>query len=173
MIVRPTSRPLAIVIDLDQTLVDTRCLKAMRSQRRWSEVYAQIPACTLVPGAREFLDVAAPSIKIGVVTNSPAKYARLVLDSFALTHHVLIGYHDVTRRKPHPEPMLLALQRLGVEAKSAWSLGDNADDIISARSAGIPVVIGVLAASDDPDGLIASRPTYCLPDLSAISEWLK
>lgn len=158
------ARPDALICDLDQTLVDTRPLKHLRTGRRWSEVYARIPLCAPVEGASDFLEHAS-DIPIAIVTNSPSKYAERVLSHFDIRFDVLVAFHDVRLRKPHPEPTLLALAKLGVNAAKTWCIGDQPEDIISAKAAGISVTIGVLAASDTSDGLLAAKPSV------AASSW--
>ena len=50
---------------------------------------------------------------------------------------VLIGADDVENPKPHPEPVLLALERLGVEPESAIYVGDSTHDMAAGRAAGV------------------------------------
>lgn len=162
------TRPDAIVCDLDQTLVDTRTLKLFRSNRRWSEAYARIPTCTLVAGAREFLSNCS-GIPIAVVTNSPSKYAERVLAHFEIRFDVLVAFHDVRCRKPDPEPTLLALQKLGIPASNTWCIGDQPEDIISAKAAGVSTTIGILAASDTATELLASTPSVVVANWTEVA----
>ena len=46
-------KPRALILDLDQTLVDSRCAKALRSERRWAGVRTLIPRFVLAPGVLE------------------------------------------------------------------------------------------------------------------------
>ena len=43
---------------------------------------------------------------------------------------------DVPRKKPHPEPLLVALERLGVPAAEAAYVGDSPEDVEMTRAAG-------------------------------------
>lgn len=43
---------------------------------------------------------------------------------------------DVTHPKPHPEPVLAALARLGVGAEEALFVGDSPHDVAAGRAAG-------------------------------------
>ncbi|MGH7538020.1 MAG: HAD-IA family hydrolase [Gemmatimonadales bacterium] len=54
-------------------------------------------------------------------------------DAFA----VVIGADDVTHPKPHPEPVLLALQRLDRPAAEAVFIGDSRHDLECGRAAGV------------------------------------
>lgn len=49
---------------------------------------------------------------------------------------VMVGFEDVTQRKPHPEGINLALSRLGISPGEAVMVGDSASDIKAAQAAG-------------------------------------
>jgi len=50
---------------------------------------------------------------------------------------VLVGADDVTEHKPHPRPVLQALELLGAEAASSIYVGDSTHDMASGRAAGV------------------------------------
>src|ERR1700747_95694 len=50
---------------------------------------------------------------------------------------VIVGADDVTPPKPHPEPVLMALERLGARAADAVFIGDSRHDIECGRAAGV------------------------------------
>lgn len=52
---------------------------------------------------------------------------------------VVIGADDVKNPKPHPEPVLLALERLGVASEAAVYVGDSVHDMASGRAAGVQI----------------------------------
>ncbi|HEX4573997.1 MAG TPA: HAD-IA family hydrolase [Gemmatimonadales bacterium] len=54
-------------------------------------------------------------------------------DAFA----VIVGSDEVTHPKPHPEPVLIALARLGVPATGAVFIGDSRHDLECGRAAGV------------------------------------
>jgi HAD superfamily hydrolase (TIGR01548 family) len=90
----------------------------------------------------------ADDLPLAIVTGRPRKDAEDVLDRFGLLADtsVLVTREDAPL-KPDPGPVLLAMERLGVER--SWFVGDTPDDIDAARSAGA-VPIGVLAPGADP-----------------------
>jgi phosphoglycolate phosphatase-like HAD superfamily hydrolase len=94
-----------VLFDLDNTLVDSVHLKALRNKRAWSAVYARIGSIALFDGIG---DVWAQlrrdeRIYLGVVTHSPRPYAERVLAHVGLEPDTLIAYHDLQgKRKPHP-----------------------------------------------------------------------
>ncbi len=96
----------------------------------------------LLAGAREAVEMASKVARVGVVTTKTAKYSIELLEHFELMDYfeVLIGREDVEFPKPHPEPVLKALSRLGSDTNMCWMIGDTCMDIISAKSAGINAI---------------------------------
>ena len=74
----------------------------------------------------------------------------------------VIGFEDVSEPKPHPEGVLLALERLDVAPEQALMVGDSVADLQSAKAAGC---WSCLATWGVPDG--ADRASRAHPDLVA------
>lgn len=74
----------------------------------------------------------------GIVTNKPSRFTHPLLQGLQLDQRcaVAICPDDVTHRKPDPEPIYLACERLGVKAKQSVYVGDHARDIEAGRRAG-------------------------------------
>jgi pyrophosphatase PpaX len=53
---------------------------------------------------------------------------------------VVLSCEDVTQIKPHPEPLLQALGRVGVAPAAALMVGDPDADILAGRAAGVRTV---------------------------------
>jgi len=147
-----------VLIDLDLTLVDSQSAEPLRKLRRWPAVYETIPGFTRYEGISELLsELSKTGIGVCVVTSSPQSYCKRVLERFTWNDIKTVCYHDTTRRKPHPDPLLLGLQILGIEAQDAISIGDDAKDTVAAKRAGI-FSIGALWGTLDREALIASKP---------------
>jgi HAD superfamily hydrolase (TIGR01509 family) len=128
-----------IVFDLDMTLIDTSCAEKFRTLRDWQSVYNTIPIMRMYPNIEKLI-VYLEQIRIpyAIVSKSPSVYCKKVLDNFKLKPSFIIGYHDVTRRKPDPEALNLALSKFGHNSpKDVVHVGDKADDIIAAKAAGM------------------------------------
>lgn len=94
----------------------------------------------LMPGAAEAVEaLRGHGVQIGVATNKPQRPTELVLDHFGLTPLVgcAIGGDAGVNKKPAPDILLAALDRLGVEPWDAVMVGDSGADVQSARGAGI------------------------------------
>lgn len=100
----------------------------------------------LYPGMADLLaKLEANSIPWGIVTNKPARYAEKLLLNMQLNDRCgsLICPDHVSERKPHPESILLACQRLGCDTERTVYMGDHIRDIQAAKNAD---VIAVAAA---------------------------
>lgn len=148
-----------IIFDLDMTLVDTSVVFYLRKQRKWSEVYSKIPQTKLFPGIKELILIVQEKFKIGIVTSSPRKYAEMVVSYHTLGIPVLIGYHDTTFHKPNSEPILKAVNLLGLEPGLVYSIGDETKDILSSNDAGT-ISIGVTWGLDNIEKLLVCNPKY-------------
>lgn len=118
------------------------------NQRLLDIYYQQLKsteAC-LYPGLDELLTkLEQQQIPWGIVTNKPEKYSLLLLEKLQLLQRcgVLICPEHVTERKPNPEPILLACQRLGCDTERTVYIGDHIRDIQAAKNAD---VIAIAAA---------------------------
>jgi len=95
----------------------------------------------LLKGAKEAIELAYNSGAIlGVVTTKTGKYSIELLEHFGLMHYfsTLVGSEDVTKHKPNPEPIYLALKRLNVKkSNTIYMIGDTCMDMLAAKNAGI------------------------------------
>jgi pyrophosphatase PpaX len=79
---------------------------------------------------------------------------------------VVVSADSVTKYKPEPEPVLLALERLGVRADEALMMGDSPHDISSGNAAGVRT-IGALWGPFTREQIAVAKPTYWLSNISA------
>jgi len=98
----------------------------------------------VLPGARETIDhLHEEGIKLALVSQKLRHLIETVLDREGMRFEVVLGGQDVPDFKPHPGGLLLALQRLGVEADDAVFVGDTTIDAEAAANAKLRFV-GVL-----------------------------
>lgn len=118
-----------------------------------------------MPGASELLEeLVGRGIGVGIVTNKGGErlfqdLARARLDHVPFSA-VVAAEHSV-ERKPHPRPLLLALEQAGCEASEAMYVGDGPHDIAAARAArmaSVGVAFGYYGAArlaeHGPDAII-------------------
>jgi len=74
---------------------------------------------------------------------------------------VIVGADEVTHPKPHPEPVLTALERLDAPATGAVFVGDSRHDVACGRAAGVKTA-AVLWGPFNRSHLEDLRPDYWL-----------
>ena len=130
-----------IIFDMDLTLVDTTCLEESRHSRNWNQAYNLIPQTTMYDGIAEVLEIIRKNnIKTTIVSTSPRPYIERLIKYYDIPAQYIVGYHDAQPVKPHPAPMLKALEMMGVSAKETISFGDRAIDIQTSNAAEIESV---------------------------------
>ncbi len=106
-----------------------------------------------LPGAEAFLvRMKQENIPCALVTQAWAPVAQQVVDASNGVLQVMVSGGDVTYPKPHPEPYLLAAQRLGVDPTGCVAIEDSPSGVESAHLAGAPVLVlpGVHAVPPGP-----------------------
>jgi phosphoglycolate phosphatase-like HAD superfamily hydrolase len=127
-----------VVFDLDDTLVDTQSIRSLREERKWALARSSVSKTLIFPGIAEIISLCEHrDLPVAVVTNSPSVYALAVLEHHGLTPTATVCYHDTKRHKPHPDPILHALEISGIDAEGAIGVGDSLIDHLSYQSAGL------------------------------------
>jgi pyrophosphatase PpaX len=78
--------------------------------------------------------------RLGVVTSKRrvgVELAFAALPELADLFDVSVGTDDTERHKPHPDPILLALERLQARPPDAAYVGDSPFDVQAAKTAGV------------------------------------
>ncbi len=108
-------------------------------------------ATELNAGMAEVLDaLEARDLPWGVVTNKPEHLASRVLAALGLAGRArcLVGGDTLTRRKPHPDPLLHACRLLGITPDRGVYIGDDQGDIEAAHAAGMPALAVAFGYAD-------------------------
>ena len=110
--------------------------------------------------------------KLAVVTSKASPIAHQSLGFVGLDHFfpVVVGYDDTPRHKPDPEPVRVALSRLGVLADDSVFVGDSPHDILAGNAAGV-VTIAALWGPFDRETLAEARPDHfigCMAELPGV-----
>jgi pyrophosphatase PpaX len=122
------------------------------------------------PGTTAMLEnLHARGLVMGIVTSKGDELARRGLELTGLAKYlpVVISADSVTKYKPEPEPVLLALERLGVDAGDALMMGDSPHDISSGNAAGVRT-IGALWGPFTREQIAVAKPTYWLADIGGL-----
>ncbi|WP_321365738.1 HAD-IA family hydrolase [uncultured Desulfuromusa sp.] len=89
------------------------------------------------PGIEKLLSK-HPADNMAIVTNKPYHLTMKLLDGLKLTPHfkIIIGGDSFAEKKPHPLPVIKALEGLSADPKQAVMIGDHHTDLYSGREAG-------------------------------------
>ncbi len=129
----------------------------------------------LYPGMAELLaNLQAAEIPWGVVTNKPEPFSLVLLEKLGLNADcsVLICPEHVTFTKPHPEPLLLACQRLGKTPATTVYIGDHPRDIDSGKQAGMTTVAAAYGYLPAEPALESWGADVIVNSVAEISAWL-
>jgi HAD superfamily hydrolase (TIGR01509 family) len=138
----------------------------------WRGHYAKHPS-KLVSGARRVLQRLARRHSLGLVTSGDRVRVTRQLRKFALTRmfRARICGEDTPHKKPHPAPLLMALQEMKLEAEECVYVGDTPEDLEMARAAGVRA-IAVLGPFPTEQRLRAAKPEFLLQRLEDLPRLL-
>jgi pyrophosphatase PpaX len=141
---------------LDETRVD----ELVRVYREHNEpLHAGLEACAGIEAVVERLR--AEGRTLGIVTAKRRATVRLafdVLPELGPLFDVVVGADDTERHKPHPDPLLVALDRLGQEPENAAYVGDSPFDVQAAKAAGLYAVAVTWGGIHSRERLERERP---------------
>ncbi len=155
---RPLIEALALMGDDPEAMIKTYREYNICHHDNLAKVYAGVVATV-----QKLYD---GGIKLAVVTSKTRSTSVRGLRLFNLDKYfpVVVGHEDCQLHKPHPEPVLRALEALKLPAGDCLMVGDSPFDILSAKAAGVRTAAvrwtyvpwaDVQAAG--PDHIIAAR----------------
>lgn len=136
---------------------------------------AHICDCTRAfDGIPELMDeLTENSIKTAVITNKYYDMAKKVLSKFPFSKNfsLILGCDSLTHSKPHPEPILKALESLKVSPEDALYVGDHLNDIKAAVAAGCDsaAVLWGYGTNECIDIKLWDA-TYCVKDVNELKK---
>ena len=117
-----------------------------------------------IEGVLETLDVLAGQYRMAIVTTSKRADFALIHERRSILDYMefYLAREDCEQAKPHPEPYLRGLQRLGATAAETVVVEDSARGLMSALAAGIDciVVANEFTASHDLSRATAKVATF-------------
>jgi HAD superfamily hydrolase (TIGR01549 family) len=143
------------------------------ADRAWRAHYAKHRP-RLISGVRRVLARVGGKHSLGLVTSGDRDRVLRQLRQFRLTRvfSARVCSGDTLRKKPHPEPLKLALRQMKLESASCVYVGDSPQDVEMARSAGV-LAIGVLGPFPTERRLRAARPEFLIRSLEELPAVLK
>jgi HAD superfamily hydrolase (TIGR01509 family) len=120
-----------------------------------------------IPGLRTLLQaIRAAGIRQIAVTNAPPDNVRLMLQEIGLSDafETIVFGEDCTHAKPHPEPYLVGLRKLGLEdqPEKALIFEDSPSGVRAGVAAGVRTI--ALATTQPPGVLAGLGASDVIPD---------
>lgn len=146
---------------------------AQRLARRWGLIHANSAERPLVPvaGTIDLVHALYGRYLLGIVSTRTAGEVQVYLAQQGLAGHfaVIVGSDSTARIKPHPQPILHAARRLGLNPGHVLMVGDTAADVRAAKAAGA-LAVGVLCGFGDRADL--RQADLVLASTADLAEWL-
>lgn len=122
------------------------------------------------PGSVEVLgELRRRGYPLGIVTSKERAAAKRGMAMFGLEPLVdtLVSLDDTSNHKPHPEPVLRALQLMSAQPESTLYVGDSQHDMKAGREAGVRVA-AALWGPCDKGTLLGIGPDYILESIHSL-----
>ncbi|PZU68633.1 HAD-IA family hydrolase [Sphingobium sp.] len=160
-----------IIFDFDQTLVDTSSVEHLRAARNWKAVMAQASKLPVYDGINELIqDLHKAGQTIAIVTKSPDMVPKAFIKAHGWPIDIVVGYHHVKNRKPHPEGLLLAMSKAGASPDATYHVGDQPQDTEASRGANV-VAVGSAWGCTDTAELEASKPDVLFSSVAKLRDY--
>lgn len=135
-------------------------------------VVSRSPDVELFPDAPEVLKKLKESGKhLALITTSERRMIMPVLEKYNIAElfEAIITDDDIEKaeRKPHPKPLLMALERMGGTPDKAIMVGDRDKDIIAGQNAGTDTVLFCSMEHQKHyslEKLMEHQPTYVISE---------
>jgi N-acetyl-D-muramate 6-phosphate phosphatase len=111
----------------------------------------------------------------GIVTNKAARFTQPVVEGLGLHIRaaVVISGDTTPHSKPHPEPLLEAARRAGVDAMHCVYVGDDLRDIEAGRAAGMATLAAAWGYLGQGEPIDAWGAHAVLAEPAALLHWLQ
>ena len=147
--------------------------KWLEADRLWRRFYRQHRP-ELQAGARQVLWALDRQYRLALVSSGSRARVRRQLreQDVSKLFPVKVCSEDAPRRKPHPAPLRMALEKLRLSPDVCVYVGDAPEDIEMAHRAGVRA-IGVLGGSPVPERLRAANPDALIETIRGLPAVLK
>lgn len=160
-----------IIFDFDQTLVDTSSVEDLRAARNWKAVMAQASKLPVYEGINELIQkLHKAGQTIAIVTKSPDMVPKAFIKAHSWPIDLVVGYHQVKNRKPHPEGLLLAMSKAGASPEETYHVGDQPQDTEASRGADV-IAVGSAWGCTDTSELEASKPDVLFSSVAELRDY--
>lgn len=138
------------------------------------EAYDQLEVTSFAGVPELFRILRDKSIHVVLNTGYDRRTAQLLIGKLGWQEgrefDALITADDVSKGRPAPDMILLAMRLFGVsDAESVLKAGDSVIDIEEGKNAGCGLIIGVLSGAQTREQLQQAEPDHILENLAGLS----
>lgn len=120
------------------------------------------------PGVKDVLfQLKNLGYRLAIVTSKNKVNTVKALNYFGLEGlwNTIVSSDDCQHHKPHPEPVLKALQLMEIKPIEALFIGDSPYDILAGKAAGVKTA-GITWGTTSKEDLLAMQPDFMLENLN-------
>ena len=144
--------------------------RCVESYHRQFEINKDLMPPQMFPHVAETLErMTKKGIRMSVATSRGVESLRDLLTSMGIIKYfdLLLGADSVSRHKPDPEPVLMTLEKLNINATDTLVVGDMPVDILMGKGAGC-TTCGVTYGNATREELVESGADFIIDDISAL-----
>ncbi|MHA1786069.1 MAG: HAD family hydrolase [Candidatus Helarchaeota archaeon] len=108
--------------------------------------------------------------KLGLVTQSSLKDLSPKLGDVEPLFDVIMGRESTRKQKPHPKPILMALEQLNILPEKAFMVGDMLEDVLGGKNAGTKTIAVLSGIIRDEKDFFELKPDIILNNVTEILE---
>jgi len=134
---------------------------------------AMLDQMRLIPGSRDFIQKAyKKGFKLGLTTSALQENQQRIFEMFNLSpfFSTIITGQDIINGKPHPEPYLKTVEKLGVVPANALVIEDSVNGVRSGKAAGCRVI--AITTSFPRERLIELQPDHVVDSFAELERLL-
>ena len=113
-------------------------------------------------------------LSLGIVTNKPIEFTVPLVEKKGILpfFDVLVGGDTCEHKKPHPQPLLYAMEQLQSDSHHTVFVGDSLNDSAAAAAAAIPCLMLPYGYNE---GQAITPPVHgaVVNDLVAVAQWIE
>lgn len=129
---------------------------------------------TVYPGVIDGLKaMKAQNLKLAVVTNKSEEFTLPLLSQTGLSgfFDIIVSGDTCSRKKPHPEPLLYACEKLGSSPENSIFIGDSINDVQAANAAGMPVLV-LPYGYNEGTSVQNLKVSAIIDDMTGAAQWI-
>ena len=107
-----------------------------------TKAYYPLELLKMPDGAEEAIQILYKDYQLALVSSRVKKGIEDFFEFSRMEEYfeIAIAYEDTDNHKPHPDPLFLAITKLGLTTKEAVYVGDASTDVEAANRAGMKII---------------------------------